>query len=189
MTSRQLRLLRGAAASSIATIIAAVSHTIGGGAPPHPLLVIALSVFLTPLAALLVGRTSRVGRLSAAVAVSQTIFHVLFVALGATASPTAATGHHHVLALDPLSSTVAPDAGMLGAHVIAAAVTVAMLWRGERLLRLIRDWVRAALRARMPRLHTGWLPPASIATSARRFVSSIRTGDISLRGPPAFSRG
>lgn len=189
MTSRQLRLLRGAAASLIATIIAAVSHTIGGGSPPHPLLIIALSVFLTPLAALLVGRTSRLGRLSAAVLVSQTLFHVLFVFLGATASPTLATGHHHVMTLDLSTSTVAPDAGMLGAHVVAAALTIVLLWRGEQLIRVVARWVRATLRVRMPRLQADWPVPASIVTTARRFVSTVRAGDISRRGPPVFSRG
>jgi hypothetical protein len=189
VTTRQLRLVRGAAASSIATIIAAVSHTIGGGAPPHPLLIIALSVFLTPLAALLVGRSPGITRLSAAVLVSQTIFHVIFVALGATASPTVVAGHHHVMTLDPLSATVAPDAGMLGAHVLAAVLTIAMLWRGERLLGIVLRWVRAVLRTRMPRPHAEWPTPASVAITARRFVSSIPAAAISRRGPPALSRG
>ncbi|MDQ0645187.1 hypothetical protein [Microbacterium murale] len=189
MTSRQLRLLRGAAASSIATIIAAVSHTIGGGAPPHPLLVIALSVFLSPLAALLVGRTPGMARLSAAVVVSQTVFHVLFVVLGATAAPTVSAGHHHVMTLDPLTSTVTPDAGMLGAHVVAAALTIALLWRGEQLMRIIARWVHALLRTRMPRLHADWPVPASFAITARNAITSLLTGDISRRGPPVFSRG
>lgn len=181
--------MRGAAASAIATIIAAVSHTIGGGAPPHPLLVIALSVFLAPLAALLVGRTPRIGRLSAAVMVSQTVFHILFVALGATASPTVMTGHHHAMTLDPLTSAVAPDAGMLGAHVIAAVLTIALLHRGEQLIRVIARWVRAVLRTRMPPLQAEWPVPTSVAATARRFVSNIPAAAISRRGPPAFSRG
>lgn len=189
MTSRQLRLVRGAAASSVATIIAAVSHTIGGGAPPHPLLVIALSVFLTPIAALLVGPTPRLGRLSTAVVVSQMVFHLLFVTLGAAASPPVATSHHHGIPLDPVTSTIAPDAGMLGAHVMAAVFTIALLWRGEQLLRVVARWVRAALRTRITRLHADWPVPASFVSTARKIVSTIRNGDISRRGPPVFSRG
>ncbi|MGM7666168.1 hypothetical protein [Microbacterium sp. A93] len=190
MTSRQLRLLRGATASSVATIIAAVSHTTGGGAPPHPLLVLALSVFLTPVAALLVGRTLSVGKLSVTVLLAQTIFHVLFVALGATlTTPGIATGHQHVMALGPLTSTVAPDAGMLGAHLLAAAVTIALLWRGERILRGIAHWVRAALRVRLPRLHSDWPVPASCPETAPAFVAATRTSDVSRRGPPVFSCG
>lgn len=189
MTSRQLRLLRGATAASIATIIAAVSHTIGGGAPPHPLLVIALSVFLTPLASLIVGRTPGIARLSVAVLVSQTVFHVLFVALGATVSAAVTRGHQHVLTLDPLTSTVAPDAGMLGAHIAAAALTIALLWRGEQLMRTVARWVRAALRTRTPRLYADWRIPVAFTSTPRRFVSRIRIGDISRRGPPALPRG
>lgn len=99
------------------------------------------------------------------------------------------TGHHHVMTLDPLTSAVAPDAGMLGAHVVAAALTIALLWRGEQLVRVVARWVRATLRVRMPRLHADWLVPASFVTTARLFVCTIRTGDISRRGPPVFSRG
>lgn len=198
MTSRQLRLLRGSAASSIATVTAAVSHTLGGGAPPHPLLVIALSVFLTPIAALLVGRTLHVVKLSAAVLLSQAVFHVLFSALGATLTPGIATGgHHHTLTLPAATlptggsalATVAPDAAMLGAHLIAGILTIALLWRGEQMLRGIAHWVRAALRVRMPRALAEFLLPVPLSATARRFVSTIRAGDLTLRGPPLLSRG
>lgn len=189
MTSRQLRLVRGAAASSIATLIAAVSHTIGGGAPPHPLLILALSVFLIPLAALLVGRTPSLSKLSFAVVLSQTTFHVLFVALGATLTSSGIIGHQHTMVLGPLSSGVAPDAGMLGAHVAAAILTIALLWRGERTLRGIARWVRTALRMRVPSLHSVWPLPASCADTARIYISTIRISDVSQRGPPVFSRG
>ncbi|MGP6171384.1 hypothetical protein ACTU6U_04885 [Microbacterium sp. A196] len=188
MTSRQLRLVRGAAASSIATIIAAVSHTIGGGTAPHPLLIVALSVFITPIAALLIGSRPSLVRLGATVLLSQTVFHTLFVALNATVTPTIA-GHNHVLALGPVTATVAPDAGMLGAHVIAAVFTIVLLWRGESILRAIARWVRSALRARVPHLQATWPAPASIAVTARTIIKAIRVGDLSRRGPPVFSRG
>ncbi|WP_300264720.1 hypothetical protein [Microbacterium sp.] len=195
MTSRQLRLLRGAAASSIATVTAAVSHTLGGGAPPHPLLVIALCVFLTPVAAVLVGRTLHLGKLSAAVLLSQTVFHVLFSALGATlTSSGTVTGHHHhhslPLALNGQTLTaVAPDAGMLTAHLVAAVATIAMLWRGEQLARTIAQWVRTTLRRWTPRPLADFPRPAALEATARRFVSVLRVGDLSLRGPPLSLRG
>ncbi|WP_194422210.1 hypothetical protein [Microbacterium abyssi] len=190
MTSRQLRLLRGSAASSVATIIAAVSHTIGGGAAPHPLLIAALSVFLTPIAALLVGRRLSLPRLTATVLLSQSVFHVLFVALNATvASSVASTGHQHTLVLSPLGESVAPDAGMLAAHLLAGMLTVALLWRGESTLRAIARWARAVLRRHVPQPFPGWPVPASIARTARVFVSTIIVGDVTLRGPPDLSRG
>lgn len=190
MTSRQLRLLRGSAASSIATIIAAVSHTIGGGASPHPLLIVALSVFLAPMAALLVGPRPNILRLSAAVLLSQAVFHVLFTALGATVAPTImGTGHHHVMTLGPIGESVAPDAGMMGAHVVAGVLTIVLLARGESVLRAIAHWVRAALRVRLPQIHGGWPSPISAAGTMRVFVQTLRIGDVSRRGPPVLSRG
>lgn len=191
MTSRQLRLLRGAAASSAATIIAAVSHTIGGGAAPHPLLVVGLVVFLTPLAALLVGRRLRLPRLSAAVMFAQSVFHVLFVVLNATAAGPiagAAHGHHHLVVLAPVASGVAPDAGMLGAHLVAAVLTIALLWRGEAIVRAIAAWVRAVLRRRSP-VPPRRPMPAPIALTSRSVVRTVPVACISRRGPPILSRG
>lgn len=192
MTSRQLRLVRGAAASSIATIIAAVSHALGGGAAPHPLLIVALSVFFTPIAAVLVGRRLSLTRLSVTVLLSQSIFHVLFSVLNATVTPTIATsGHHHALVLAPIGESaevIAPDVGMLGAHLAAAVATVAILWRGENMLRSIARWVRAILRERMPQPQPDWPVPASIARTARIVVTFMSVGDVSRRGPPLLSR-
>lgn len=190
MTSRQLRLLRGSAASSVATIIAAVSHTIGGGASPHPLLIVALSVFLAPIASLLVGPRANILRLSAAVLLSQSVFHVLFTVLGATATPTiVGTGHHHVTTLGPIGEGIAPDAGMIGAHVVAGILTIILLARGESVLRAIAHWVRAALRVRLPHLLGEWPSPTSAAGTVRVFVQILRIGDVSRRGPPVLSRG
>ncbi len=188
MTSRQLRLVRGAAASTAATIIAAVSHTIGGGAAPHPLLIVALSVFLTPVAALLVGRRANIIRLGAAVVLAQTVFHVLFAALGATVTPTiAGRGHQHVMALGPVGEAVAPDAGMLAAHVVAAIITVLLLARGESILRSIARWVRAVLGVHLPTIAHDWPVPAPTAGSLRVFVPGFLIGDVSRRGPPLLS--
>lgn len=184
--------MRGAGASAASTIIAAVSHTLGGGAAPHPLLVLALLVFLTPLAALLVGPRASLRRLSSAVLVAQSIFHALFVVLNATAAPSdLGTGHHHALVLPAITGAapdVAPDAAMLVAHLVAAVLTVAWLRRGESLIRAVFHWVRAVLHRRAPRLHARWPVPASVARTARVFVSAILAGDLALRGPPAFSR-
>lgn len=190
VTSRQLRLVRGAAASSVATIVAAVSHTLGGGAAPHPLLIVALSVFLTPIAALLVGCRPHILRLSAAVVLSQTVFHVLFTTLNATVTPAVAgTGHQHVMTLGPVGEAVSPDAGMLGAHLVAVIVTILLLARGESVARAIACWVRAALGVRMPRLRGDWPSPASAAGVLHSFVPMFRLSDVSRRGPPVLSCG
>lgn len=199
MTPRQLRLLRGAAASSVATVLAGVSHTVGGGAPPHPLLVVALAVFLTPLCALLVGRVLRAGLIAAAVVMAQGLFHVIFHALGATLTPApSGTGHHHASLLRLAAGTgsgvlgsesALPDAAMLGSHLLAAVLTTALLWRGETLLRLIARWARAALRVPAVAVRGPWPRPAAPAGHRWAPLPCVRIADASRRGPPLLACG
>ncbi|GAA1529372.1 hypothetical protein HD600_002363 [Microbacterium ginsengiterrae] len=194
MTSRQLRLLRGAAASSVATIIAAVSHTVGGGASPHPLLIVAVSVFLAPLAAVMVGRRPSLPRLSATVVVSQVIFHALFVALNATVTPTVGSSTHDhsgvVLPVDVATAAIVTDGGMTTAHVVAAVLTIALLHRGESVLVAIARGVHAVLRRGLPvAAPASWPAPAAFAGTARTAVDIIRIADASRRGPPVLFRG
>lgn len=77
MNARQLRLVRAAAVSSVATLLAALSHTLGGGAVPHMLLILAVATLLTPLSALLVGIRESRGRVAIAVFLGQAAFHVV----------------------------------------------------------------------------------------------------------------
>lgn len=195
MNARQLRLIRAASVSVVATLVAALSHTTGGGATPHPLLILAVAALLTPLSALLVGiRTSR-GRVAAAVFLAQGSFHLLFQALG---SPTeAGTGtaeglghsHHIELALlAPVSSAASPGAAMLFAHVSAAALTTLLVWHGEAVVRTVARWVQALLRhaaavatvehRRPPRLRTLVMPSFNAAISTT----------VPRRGPPPLGR-
>lgn len=160
------------------------------------MLVLALSILLTPLAAFLVGRTLSVTKLSATVTLAQAAFHVLFVALGAALRPGTGAGlsgqhaHHGLhLMLGPITSSVAPDDSMLGAHVLAAALTVVLLWRGERILSFIARWVRAALVRRMPRLHGEWSAPRANTAATPRPNRQLWASDLSLRGPPVSHRG
>jgi hypothetical protein len=150
---RQLRLLRGASASTVATMIAALSHTVGGGSPPHPLLMLTVSVLLTPVAALLVGSRVRLPGVAAAVMATQVVFHAVFEVTGGI-SPTGLTpgAHQHgpiVLAISPAAahpSLLSASPAMLAAHAIAAVATAALLWRGELLVQAVAHWVRALLR-------------------------------------------
>lgn len=187
VTTRQLRILRAAAASSVATLLAALSHTIGGGMPPHPLLVLALSVLLIPLAAVLIGRRPSAPRTALTVLVAQLVFHVLFHVLGGTASESAAStpAHaHHAVALGPAVSIALPDAPMILAHGVAATLTVLLLWHGERMLRGIAAWARARLLPSLPASparHEVPLVPASPLLSVR--LTPLAEA-LSRRGPP-----
>ncbi|MFB7250371.1 hypothetical protein [Microbacterium sp. NPDC056234] len=188
MTSRQLRLLRAAAATSTATTLAAVSHTVGGGMPPHPLLVLALSILLVPLAATLIGRRPSATRTALTVLVSQLVFHVLFQVLaGSLTDATAPLGSHahHVVTLGPVVSAVAPDAPMLISHVVAAFATTILLWHGERMLRGIAGWARARLLPVLPALAVQprlRLMPASVGVTTT--LTPLRCV-VTRRGPPS----
>lgn len=194
MTSRQLRLLRGTASSSIATLIAAVSHTVGGGAPPHLLLMLTVSVLLTPVAALLVGTRIRLPGLAAAVTATQVAFHTLFAVAGEIApSAVGGGGHQHgplVLRFPPQGATAsAMDAPMAAAHLAAAVLTILLLRRGELLVQTVVRWVRMLLRRPLnaPRLPVAAPPgaPCSTPRAARRLLADCAW----RRGPPLAALG
>lgn len=190
MTTRQLRLLRAASASSVATLLAGVSHTVAGGAAPHPLLLLAIAVLLLPIAALLIGvRASRV-RVAATVVVSQSAFHVVFQLLGAPTGTTVLSGHQHHLdlsVLGPVSSAAAPDAAMLLAHLAAAALTTAVLWHGEATVRAIAGWVQGRLRRAVSVLQARYERPALPVAPLPLLVSAALSSSVSRRGPPSLA--
>lgn len=193
MTTRQRHALRGAAWSSIATLVAATSHTVAGGPAPAMLLVVAMAVLLTPVTAVLAGARPGLGRLAAAVAVGQAAFHAVFQLLGAPTGQGAAIGGphaHHGAALLLRSAAVdagarTEDAGMYLAHAVAAALTVALLWRGEQAVRAIaRATVSLLRRARAPRLPVSARPPRAVAATPPPAAASALLSAAPRRGPP-----
>lgn len=193
MNARQLRLVRAAAVSSVATLLAALSHTFGGGAAPHPLLILAVATLLTPFSALLVGTRQSRGRVASAVFVAQAAFHMLFQALG---SPTGAdtlggVGHTHHLNLDllgPATSETSLSTTMLLAHLAAAVLTTVLVWHGETLLGSIVRWVEAMFRraaAGAPAQHRR--PPRLRSTLLPSFDAAVAAA-VPRRGPPALIR-
>ncbi|PRB19299.1 hypothetical protein [Microbacterium sp. MYb62] len=193
MNARQLRLVRAAAISSAATLIAAISHTWGGGSAPHPLLVIAVATLLTPLSALLVGvHRSRI-RVAVAVCLGQTVFHVLFQVLGAPTGATSITGGGHVHHIDlallgTASALPAPSTMMLFAHAVAAVLTTLLVWHGESVVRAVAVWVEALFRqvvALAPAAHRR--PPRLRSTTVFSFDAAVAAA-VPRRGPPALVR-
>ncbi|WP_292764777.1 hypothetical protein [Microbacterium sp. UBA3486] len=193
MNARQLRLVRAAAVSSVATLLAALSHTLGGGAVPHMLLILAVATLLTPLSALLVGIRESRGRVAIAVFLGQAAFHVVFQLLGSPTgtAPIAGGGHAHHLDLSALSSTAptaAPGTLMLFAHVVAAVLTTFLVWHGEAVVRVVARWVDALFRrasAGAPAMHRR--PPRLRSTTIASFAVAISAA-VPRRGPPALLR-
>lgn len=196
MTPRQLRLMRSAGVSGVATILAAVSHTFGGGAAPHPLLVLALATLLTPVAAVLIGSGPSRARVATAVLVSQAAFHAAFQALGSPTGIGAGTGaprgHLHTLDLSALgtaASAAGVDGTMVVAHVIAGVLTVLLVWHGETVLRAIAAWVRALLRSAPETAPAQHRRPPRLRSSRRPRHDVAVTAAVSRRGPPVLLHG
>lgn len=193
MTTRQLRLVRAAAVSSVATLIAAVSHTLGGGSAPHPLLILAMSTLLTPLCALLVGVRPSRPRVAATVLFAQAAFHLLFQVLGSpTGSAAVGAGHSHHVALDALGAlppVAAADTTMLFAHIVAAAITTLLIWHGEALLRGIARWFQTLLLRAFLSAPAEHRRPDSLRSLLVRPSDAAVSAAVSRRGPPVLVRG
>ena len=192
---RATRVVRGAAAAGLATFVALLSHVTAGGAVPGPVgIVVPLALsFLVCVA--LAGRRPSLWRLGPAVALSQILFHALFV-LGA--SDTGRAAHVHGVAT-VLESSAGPlvtmDATMSGWHLVAAALTTLALHRGESavtLLRLLADRLLVWLRARAAIIATGPAPVSlrrvhAVVVAAVRPVSVLLAASARRRGPPLFA--
>ncbi|WP_314422184.1 hypothetical protein [uncultured Microbacterium sp.] len=187
MPPRQLRLLRAASASTVATTVAAASHTVAGGAAPHPLLVVAMASFLVPLAAVLLGAGASRFRVAATVLVSQALFHATFQMLGAPTGTAVVSGHQHHLDLSALgtaASTAAPDSAMIVGHLIAAVLTTAALCHGESMVRVIAMWVQARIRRANPLFRASHDAPAPPAFATPLLIDVALGSSVSRRGPP-----
>ncbi|MFC8680867.1 hypothetical protein ACFT30_05045 [Microbacterium ureisolvens] len=185
MTPRHVRALRGTAAAWVATIVAATAHTLAGGGAPSPALVATVGILASPFAVALIGRRLTGWRIGVTVLASQAFFHGAF-ALTAGADPAALHGHHVTHLGGDLSAVALPDAPMLLAHVLAAALTVFALHGGERMLRALGRGIRSLFsRARVAPLPS--LPrPVAVGAAPRHVAARIVLSDLSRRGPPVL---
>ncbi|MBF4617715.1 hypothetical protein ITJ44_06455 [Clavibacter sp. VKM Ac-2873] len=202
---RVLRVIRGLAASTTATFVAALFHEAGGGAAPS-WGVVAFGLALASLAAIaLAGRRTALWRLVAAVGVSQLLFHGLFTAAGGAtgqvvaADPHAGMGHGTtplaLPGLDPagagaMGASGALDPVMLLSHGGALIVTVLALRHGEAAIRAL---VAASALGVVRALAIPFLRPEGRRTTALARVARAplalrdrcaRLGRLRHRGPP-----
>ena len=199
--SRWSRVGRGASAAFFATLVAACSHTIAGADAPDLFAVLVTALFALPLCVALAGRRLSLPRLSAAVLLSQALFHWCFSLLGlstvaAGGEPLPAHAHH---ALVPIGGFV-PDAALAAAadpgllmwlwHGVAAVATIALLRFGERAAHSIANFVWDALRA-LWRLRPGPAArPLARPLPQPRFsgpaaLAARACAATATRGPPA----
>ncbi|WP_221585763.1 hypothetical protein [Microbacterium sp. G2-8] len=194
MTSRQRFAAHGALASAVTTLVAAISHTLGGGAAPAPMLVIGMAALLVGPAALLMGRGPRLTRIVLTTVVAQVAFHAAFDALGGPVAGSSPAGgghhHHHGLDLAALAGTApssSEGSGMLAAHVCAALATIGILAYGERVIRRGASWIRAAALALVSRPHLPDAPRLIALTRPRLRAAERVVAGIRVRGPPVVS--
>ena len=191
VTARQMRAARGVAAAAVTTIVAATAHTLGGAGAPSPLLLAGATVMAAPLAIALIGRRPSVVRTSAAVLTAQAVFHVVFALFGdgdgIVYGPMDHASHHVAMSMAPGATAahgLLPDAPMLGAHLVAALITIALLHRGEGLLRALARGVRRLL----PAIAVAAVPhragAAVVRGENRPLPLSTFRFDLSRRGPP-----
>ncbi|MGO1316744.1 MAG: hypothetical protein ACTMIR_06895 [Cellulomonadaceae bacterium] len=208
--SRKVRVVRGAVTASAATFVALLAHLTGGGALPGLLGVVVPLVLSLSVCALLAGRRLSPWRLTVSVAISQALFHLLFV-LGTPAVVPASTypghtGHtvHTVMdtVTDPVTQSVTHttshaagllhlDATMILWHGLAAITTIIALSQGERALLRLRELTsQLAARARR-RLPVAVAPillplarPVSWAESQLVATCAPELSPWRRRGPP-----
>lgn len=193
MRTRQLRALRGAAAAAIAVLLAAVSHTIGGGVAPSALILIGVAALAWPITTALVGRRLSPAGLAAAVVTAQAALHVVFAftsSIGAAGASLAqaATSHQHGQLLlggaDSVAQVVLPNAPMLAAHAAAAVASFVLLFGGERMLRTVAAWTLRLLGRATPAAPAVFsVPRATFADALAPAVRLVR-GVFHRRGPP-----
>lgn len=187
--------------ATVATFAALVSHVAAGGDLPGWAGVSAPWMLAVAVSTLLAGRSLSRARLAVSVVVSQLLFHTLFVMGAPSASPTSTMMHGHahgappamptMPAMDPMIGALCADPSMWVGHAVAALVTIATLYRGERaaramlaLARDLRAWARRTMargvivHARPRRPHTPRAERAPFARSAM-YLSVLRR-----RGPP-----
>ncbi len=189
MHSRWARVARGWTAAAFATFVAAFSHALGGGATPSAFGILASLVLSGMLCSLLAGRTLSLWRLSASVALSQVLFHGLFVSLGTPipgASPMGGMPGGMPIDAAPLAHHA--GASMWLAHVVAGLITLIGFRYAEQAFWGIADTARLAL-ARLTSLVVPVLatPRASVTLPETRELRSGLTHllhSMSHRGPP-----
>jgi hypothetical protein len=194
--------------ATFSTFVALFSHVLAGGALPGMLGIAVPLVFSTVASVLLAGRRLSLTRLTISVAISQFLFHTLFVlgASGGSASVAPmAPGHvmggagmgGAVMIIDASGSpamTVGAHDGpwMWVAHVVAGLITITALHLSETIATRLADGKRFVLSLLQPVIPTLSLRPIDLTLVAIGFREAlplplgVYPSTVSRRGPPAL---
>lgn len=190
-----------------------MSHVAAGGTVPGVLGIAAPWLLALMVSTLLAGRSLSLIRLGLSVAMSQLLFHTLFVVGSPSLGSAAGVGHHdHGAMTAPMDAAttgtpvmagtgasgsaallaaLCADPLMWGLHAAAAVVTIALLYRGERsvgallaLARSVRAWARRVV-TRAVAVAPFPVPAETSATALAWIVRpAAHIDDRRRRGPP-----
>lgn len=202
--SRGARAARGAAIAAFAVLVASLAHTVGGGTPPGVLALVLSLAFSAPLAMALSRERMSLTRASIAALAAQAALHLLYALGTPSAGPAASVSAHAAhgpgipVRIDAVGLAVVVDHGhaltMPVAHVVAAALTVAMLAALGRAAAAVSVAFGTAVRG--VRLLAAVLARPVVAPALRHVVPSDRAREspalglvllssLRHRGPPS----
>lgn len=186
--------MRASIAASVATFLALMSHVAGGGALPGWVGIAVPWVLSLLVCTFLMGRRLSTVRLAIAVALSQLLFHILFV-LGMYA-PSAA-GHQHGAAVvmattgDDVVAMIHSTPTMWMWHGFAAVITTIALHRAERSFSQLRGlaaeivaWVRRVIDVASEPALAPTSAPSRLSGTAHVVPPRIHLASVRRRGPP-----
>lgn len=201
-SARSIRVVRGLVAAAFATFVALFSHIIGGGATPGALGIVVPLVFSAFICVLLAGRRLSFFRLALSVAVSQFLFHTLFMlgtvqGVGSSAAVSNHASHGMPVVLDtavaPISHSAHTGAGMWVAHGVAGLLTVAVIHWAEKLLAAVVAVKEFVLRRLVPAaatVATAPVWPSRFSLPGQEYSLAplgVYPATLALRGPPALT--
>lgn len=189
---RRLRALRGTGAALVAVLFAATAHTLAGGTPPPPWLVVAVTLLVAPACVALVGRRRSIVRLGAAVSAAQLALHAAFAVVGGAAPTMGTGGHVHALDLAALvpgaGAAVDPAAAtMTFGHALAALATWFLLAWGERAAAAVVRGIRRLLARPVGRMPAAQHVVDVTPVRASAALPAVFLSCVIRRGPPALT--
>ncbi|PYI63955.1 hypothetical protein CVV68_22845, partial [Arthrobacter livingstonensis] len=198
---RGARLARGWTAAVFATSAAALSHVLGGGDVPEPLLVLFSLAISALVCVALAGRVLSFKNLVAAVVVSEGLFHLLFSLSSVNTvvpAPALASGQHAgmdmavtapALAHASMDLMTGHDGSMWFSHAAAAALTIGFLRYGESSAVRLLHALRMKITAIMGLVIVPVPAPSRIDAAPEPWLPALAALDVPLpvrhhRGPP-----
>ncbi|GLI27829.1 hypothetical protein ARHIZOSPH14_20710 [Agromyces rhizosphaerae] len=197
-------MARGWFVAASATLVASLSHVVGGGHPPGPLAIVLALTFSGLVCMVLVGAAPSLPRTAAGAVLSQLVLHALFTVTapagtGAVGATGAHAGHAPVdsavfdAALAGLGvSSLDASPSMLVSHAVAAVLTIVALRHGDLALAALARSARTVLLPLL-RLPAAALPvavPRAPRAAWHRPLARPRLVVLSVlrhRGPPVAS--